>query len=179
VIRRGLWLAAGAVLGVAGYRRATRLVDGLLRGEPGSAGQLAVRSPATASTAAAARPDSPRHRSQGRLASTAGGLGGSFPRAGTAGGLGGSSPRASTAGGLGGSSPLAGTAGGLGGSSPLAGTAGGLGGSSPLASTAARIGAAAVFVRDVRDGVAEYLELHHRELARNLGGRSNRTSSPG
>jgi hypothetical protein len=29
----------------------------------------------------------------------------------------------------------------------------------------------------VRDGMAEYLELHHRELARNLGRRSNRTSS--
>jgi hypothetical protein len=56
-------------------------------------------------------------------------------------------------------------------------TAGGLGGSSPRLSTAAKIAATAGFVRDVRDGMAEYLELHHRELARNLGSRSNRTSS--
>jgi hypothetical protein len=33
------------------------------------------------------------------------------------------------------------------------------------------------FARDVRDGMAEYLELHHRELARNLGGQGSRTSS--
>ncbi|HXZ64661.1 MAG TPA: hypothetical protein VEH05_08000, partial [Streptosporangiaceae bacterium] len=45
------------------------------------------------------------------------------------------------------------------------------------AAPAAGIGAAAGFVRDVRDGVAEYLDLHHQELARNLGGRNNRTLS--
>lgn len=35
MIRRGLWLAAGAVLGVAGYRRVSRR---LARREPGGAG---------------------------------------------------------------------------------------------------------------------------------------------
>jgi hypothetical protein len=32
VIRRGLWLMLGAVLGVTGYRRATRLVRAIVRG---------------------------------------------------------------------------------------------------------------------------------------------------
>jgi hypothetical protein len=123
-MRRGLWLAAGAVLGVAGYRRATRMVDTLAhggfrgvvppsqhRGGSGSAGRRAVQGSATALTAAVTgRPDSAGHSTPGRPASTA-----------------------------------------------------------------AKIAATAGFVRDVRDGMAEYLELHHRELARNLGSRSNRT----
>jgi hypothetical protein len=124
-MRRGLWLAAGAVLGVAGYRRATRLVDDLVRGGSrgvvppgqhrrgsGSSGRRAVRGPAPVGAAPAGRPDSAGQSVLGRPASTA-----------------------------------------------------------------AKIAATAGFVRDVRDGMAEYLELHHRELARNLGGRSNRTSS--
>jgi hypothetical protein len=124
-MRRGLWLAAGAVLGVAGYRRATRMVDTLAhggfrgvvppgqhRGGAGSTGRRAVRGSATTVRAAAGRPDSAGHPTPGRPASTA-----------------------------------------------------------------AKIAATAGFVRDVRDGMAEYLELHHRELARNLGSRSNRTSS--
>jgi hypothetical protein len=101
VIRRGFWLAAGAVLGVASYRRATKLVDGLARGGAGNA-----------TRSAAGRLDSAGRPVPGR----------------------------------------------------------------PVR-TAARIKAAAGFVRDVSDGVAEYLELHHRELARNLGGRSDRTLS--
>lgn len=136
-MRRGLWLAAGAVLGVAGYRRATRMVDTLAHGGlrafvpagqhrggsrglvppgqqragSGSAGRRAVHGSATAVTAAVAgRPDSTGFSTPGRPASTA---------------------------------------------SKIAATAG--------------------FVRDVREGMAEYLELHHRELARNLGSRSNRT----
>jgi hypothetical protein len=117
-MRRGLWLAAGAVLGVAGYRRASRLAGGLAgrgsrgadqpgqpRGRDGSAGRLAAGQPAAVGPVSLSRP------APGR------------------------------------------------------------------ASTAARIGAAAGFVRDVRDGMAEYLELHHQELARNLESRSNRTSS--
>jgi hypothetical protein len=138
-MRRGLWLAAGAVLGVAGYRRATRMVDTLARGglrgvvapsqhrggirgvvppsqHRGGSGAAARRavpgSAATVTTTAADRPDSAGHSTPGRPASTV-----------------------------------------------------------------AKIAATAGFVRDVRDGMAEYLELHHRELARNLGGRSNRTSS--
>jgi hypothetical protein len=108
-MRRGLWLAAGAVLGVAGYRRATRLVDGLARG-----GSRGVVPPG-------------QHRG--------GPLGADDPDS-----AGQPAPRR------------------------------------PV-STAAKIAATAGFVRDVRDGMAEYLELHHRELARNLGRRSNRTSS--
>jgi hypothetical protein len=124
-MRRGLWLAAGAVLGVAGYRRATRLVDDLVhgasvevvppgqhRGGSGSAGRRAVRRAATVTAVAAGPPDSAGQSAPGRPASTV-----------------------------------------------------------------AKIAATAGFVRDVRDGMAEYLELHHRELARNLEGRSNRTSS--
>ena len=136
-MRRGLWLAAGAVLGVAGYRRATRVVDTLAhgglravippgqhrgrsrgvvslgqhRGGPGSAGRQAVHTSATTVTAAVTgSPDSAGHSTPGRPTSTA-----------------------------------------------------------------AKIAATAGFVRDVREGMAEYLELHHRELARNLGSRSNRT----
>jgi hypothetical protein len=138
VIRRGVWLAAGAVLGVAGYRRVTRLVDGLARGgsrgvvppgqhrggswgvaPPGqhrgdswAAARRTVRGTATVSAATADRPGSASQPAAGRPASTV-----------------------------------------------------------------AKIAATASFVRDVRDGMAEYLELHHRELARNLGSRSNRTPS--
>jgi hypothetical protein len=36
VIRRGFWLAAGAVVGVAGYRRATRLARALTQKPAGS-----------------------------------------------------------------------------------------------------------------------------------------------
>lgn len=101
MIRRGFWLTAGAALGVAGYRRAARLVNGLARGGAGNP----------------ARPTAGRQEPAGLLVP-----------------------------------------------------------GRPV-STAARIGDTARFVRDVRDGVAEYLELHHRELARNLGGRSSRTPS--
>ena len=42
MIRRGFWLALGAVLGVTGYRRATRIARAMVpaRGQPGP-GQLA------------------------------------------------------------------------------------------------------------------------------------------
>ncbi len=67
--------------------------------------------PDDAEQAANPRSASARLRAAERVAgSTAGGHGGSSPRAGTAGGHGGSSPRAGTAGGHGGSSPRAGTA---------------------------------------------------------------------
>ncbi len=38
---------------------------------------------------------------------------------------------------------------------------------------------AAVFVRDVREGMAEYWSLHRGELARTLGSRSDRSASAG
>ncbi len=44
MIRRGFWLATGAVLGVTGYRRATRLARMLT----GQADDGAVRGPAAA-----------------------------------------------------------------------------------------------------------------------------------
>jgi hypothetical protein len=114
-MRRGFWLAAGAVLGVAGYRRATRLLTGLSRG-------AAVDGP---------RPVALGHGGAGRHVAP--------------------SRRAAAL------------------SRPES--------ASRPASTLARIAAAFRFAVDVRDGMAEYLELHHRELARNLGDRSNRTSS--
>jgi hypothetical protein len=94
VIRRGMWLTVGAVLGVAGYRRATRLVDNLARGVAADAAKPAARGRPVPVTRIAAAGDAAPSRP---------------------------------------------------------------------AVNAARIGAAADFVRDVRDGVAEYLDLHHRE----------------
>jgi hypothetical protein len=49
VIRRGLWLVAGATIGVSGYRRASRLARSVFPARPGSA--LAV---------SAGAPDRPR-----------------------------------------------------------------------------------------------------------------------
>jgi hypothetical protein len=43
----------------------------------------------------------------------------------------------------------------------------------------ASIGSAAVFVRDVREGMAEYWSLHRGELARTLGSRTDRSASAG
>ena len=116
MIRRGFWLAAGAVLGLAGYRRVSRLARGLTGGTlvtqtpvgrmrpPAAAGETASASPALA-----VRPGHPAGRQP--------------------------------------------------------------------AGTLARVLAAVGFARDVRAGMAEYLDLHHRELARTLGSRSGRASS--
>jgi hypothetical protein len=87
MIRRGFWLAAGAVLGVTGYRKATRLA------------RMITSSPAA--------------------------------------------PRALAPG----------------------GRAAGSRARQPLS---LRIGAAAGFARDVRDGMAEYRDLHARQLGRRL-----------
>src|SRR5215468_10264107 len=118
MIRRGFWLAAGAALGVAGYRRATRLareigfrVDG-----PPAAGRTrhggdAVQVRGGGSGSQAGRP---RHQAPAR-------------------------PRGSIAG----------------------------------------VASAAVFVRDVREGMAEYWSLHRGELAHTLGSRSDRTAAAG
>lgn len=91
MIRRGFWLAAGAVLGVTGYRKATRLAR-LITNPPG-----APRALAPGGRAVEARPRQP---------------------------------------------------------------------------LTARVGAAAGFARDVRDGMAEYRDLHPRRLGRRLDGRS-------
>jgi hypothetical protein len=46
-------------------------------------------------------------------------------------------------------------------------------------SAIASIASAAVFVRDVREGMAEYWSLQRGELAHTLGSRSDRTASAG
>jgi hypothetical protein len=117
VIRRGFWLATGAVLGVTGYRRLTRFARDLT----GSAGgALPTGTPGEGARTAAGDAAPPR------LA-----------------------PRA----------------------------AAGYPVRRPRAGTVARIVATMRFARDVRAGMAEYLDLHHRELARTLGSRSGRASS--
>jgi hypothetical protein len=110
LIRRGFWLATGAVLGVAGYRRATRL-----------ARMLSAPRPATMA------PPGPRTRALPSRSQAAAGV---------------------------------------------------------LRSGASHAVAAAGFVRDVRDGMAEYRDLHRGAPdsgpeSRNLEGTGDRTSSGG
>jgi len=107
MIRRGFWLAAGATLGVMGYRRASRLARELGLGSDGRA--------------AAGR----THPSDGTRQVR--GSGNLTPHPAPA------RPRGAIA----------------------------------------SVAAAAVFVRDVREGMAEYWSLHRGELARTLGSRSD------
>ena len=116
MIRRGFWLAAGAVLGIAGYRKAARL-GRALTGQAQPTRSTAVL-PAAARASIVAR--------QARLA---------LP-----------SQAATKPGGR-------------------------------AATVAARAASAAGFVRDVRDGMAEYRDLHRGELGRSLGSRGDRSSS--
>lgn len=106
MIRRGFWLAAGATLGVMGYRRATRLARELGFGADGP--------PADGRTLQG--DDARQVRGSGALARR--------PAPGR--------PRGA------------------------------------IASAAS----AALFVRDVREGMAEYWSLHRGELARTLGSRA-------
>jgi hypothetical protein len=116
MIRRGFWLLTGAVLGVTGYRKASRLTRTLTgQGRSGRSGS--VLGPAARAALAA--------RAQPRLTRP----GGAATRPGGA-------------------------------ARVIAGTA-----------------SAAGFVRDVRDGMTEYWDLHRGELDRTLGSRSDRTSS--
>jgi hypothetical protein len=164
-MRRGLWLAAGAVLGVAGYRRASRMVDTLARG-----GLRAVVPPG-------------QHRGGARgvvpPSQYRGGLRAVVPPGQHRGGLRGVVPPSQHRGGSGSARQRAVHGSAVTVTTGVAGRPDSAGHPTPgrPAGTAAKIAATAGFVRDVRDGMAEYLELHHRELARNLGGRSNRTSS--
>lgn len=116
MIRRGFWLAAGAALGVMGYRRATRLARGLGFGADGTpaAGQNGRHADSRQVRGNDNLTGRPRHQAPAR-------------------------PRG----------------------------------------TIASIVSAAVFVRDVREGMAEYWSLHRGELARTLGSRSDRTASAG
>jgi hypothetical protein len=116
MIRRGFWLAAGAALGVAGYRRATRLARGLglpVDGRP-AAGQ------------AARSEDARQVRGNGNLA--------------------GRSRHAVPA---------------------------------RRRGVIAGVASAALFARDVREGMAEYWSQHRGELARTLEGRGDRIASGG
>jgi hypothetical protein len=107
MIRRGIWMAVGAALGVAGYRRATRLARTLVpEGRRGAAGR-------------------PRAVPAGQVVLR---------------------PRQLT------------------GRRVLAGAA--------LAGRGAAEGAA--FVRDVRDGMAEYLDRQQRQAPRSLGSQQGR-----
>ena len=115
MIRRGFWLLAGAVLGVTGYRKATRLARTLtapgLLGRPATQHRPALRVPPTARAARVSAAE-PRLALPGQ---------------------------------------------------PDAGPA------DRIAAAAARATAAAGFVRDVRDGMAEYWDLHRSESDRTLG----------
>ena len=113
MIRRGFWLAVGAALGVAGYRRATRLVRGL--------GFPIDGLPATGRT----RQDDDARQARGS---------GNLTR------------------------------------HPAPARPRGV---------IASVASAALFVRDVRDGMAEYWSQHRGELARTLGSRSDRISAGG
>jgi hypothetical protein len=130
VIRRGFWLATGAVLGVAGYRKAARLARAITvppaLTTPGRAGRRVrpIGGRAAGQRAIESRPDEPP-LAQARAAPA---------RAGHA---------------------------------PAPGR--------PGVPVTDRIRAAVRFARDVRDGMAEYRDLHARPLGRRLG---NRNSGP-
>jgi hypothetical protein len=123
MMRRGFWLVVGVVLGVAGYRRASRL--GRLLSARVAAPQLAA----------------PKHAAVRQLAAPKGGAGARIAAPGRA-------------------------AGAL-----LPGT----GVAQP--GYAARLRSAASFVRDVREGMAEYRDLRRDELGRTLGSQRDRTES--
>ncbi len=103
MMRRGFWLAAGAVLGVAGYRKASRVARAIT-GAPVPGRMLSSGPRALRAADGEARPSVP---------------------------------------------------------------------------VTARIRSAASFAHDVREGMAEYRELHGRQLGRSLGNRRDRASGRG
>ena len=112
MMRRGFWLAAGAVLGVAGYRKAGRMA----RSITGAAvpAKMLSSGPRALNSSRAARPPVP----------------------------------VTTV--------------------PLT-----------VARTTGRMRSAASFARDVREGMAEYRELHGRQLGNSLGDQRGRESGRG
>jgi hypothetical protein len=128
MMRRGFWVLTGAVLGVTGYRRVTRLARFLT--VPKATGTRSL--PGTRSSSAPRMLPAPSRAPLGRGSSRDGG------------------PRRVAPGGM--------------------------------RTQVARAVAAAGFVRDVRDGMAEYWDLHRGELdptrqGRTLEGQSDRTPS--
>jgi hypothetical protein len=101
MMRRGFWLAAGAVLGVAGYRKASRVAR-TITGAP-VPGRMLSSGPRALKAGSEARPAGPA-----------------------------------------------------------------------AVPVAARIRSAVGFARDVREGMAEYRELHGRRLGRSLGNQRGR-----
>jgi hypothetical protein len=130
MMRRGFWLVTGAVLGVTGYRKATRLAR-TITGSPVPSRSL-TPAPGTAASGPRAVSSGPRAVASGPRA---------VPSAPPA-----QVPSASRA---------------------LGTAALRLG---PAAFRQAR--SAAGFARDVRDGMADYRDLHGRQLGRSLGSRS-------
>ena len=144
MIRRGFWLVTGAVLGVAGYRKATRLArtvtgQALLGGSAGTRGRAPIgRAPIARSVLqlpASAQParTRPADRS-GQAGSTMQSNHGAQAEPGLARPAQPDPHRADR-----------------------------------IAAAAARAAAAAGFVRDMREGMAEYWDLHRGESDRTLG----------
>jgi hypothetical protein len=123
MIRRGFWLAAGAVLGVTGYRKVTRIAQALT-GREKLPGQQRRGRTATALTPAVR--SAIQATATSRLALTS--RGAERPEA----------DRPPTA--------------------------------------IARAASAAGFIRDVREGMAEYRDLHRADFDHTLGSRSDRIS---
>jgi len=167
MIRRGFWLFAGAALGVTGYRKASRLMQALtghgLLGGPAATQHDAVRRPAAAHAMRAGRAQ--RQLVPPRLAPPfvappfagppfAGPPFAGPPFAGP--------PFAAPPGQLAGKhAPVKPT--------PVQSTR--VTGAARIAAAATRAAAAAGFVRDVREGMAEYWDLHRSESDRTLGSR--------
>ncbi len=149
MIRRGFWLVAGAILGVTGYRKVTRLAQALTgRERPRRTATVltpavrsAIQATATSRLAltgrpATARPESGRPES-GRLRRRAAAGGAPTDRA--------AADQAERV-------------------------------RSGTATAIARAASAAGFIRDVREGMAEYRDLHRGEFDHTLGSRSDRIS---
>jgi hypothetical protein len=148
MIRRGFWLLAGAALGVTGYRKATRLVHTLT-------GQSFLGGPAAPHQSAAVRRQAATHavragRAQPQLVPQR--LAPPFAALPYA-----ARPAQPAV------KPSA--------SKPATAARPTVTPAARIAAAAARATAAAGFVRDVRDGMAEYWDLHRSESDRTLGSR--------
>jgi len=154
MIRRGFWLLAGAALGVTGYRKATRLVQGLtgqsVLGAPAATGnRRSARLPAAARAAGLGRAQSQLAQSQlaqSQLAQSQ--LAQAQPA------------RAQLA------SPVAALRARSAPVTPAPAKPAPVKPGAVIAAAVTQAAAAAGFVRDVRDGMAEYWDLHRSESDR-------------
>ena len=147
MIRRGFWLLTGAALGVTGYRKASRLMQAVtghgLLGVPAATQQRAVERPAGARAVRSGRAQP--QLAPRRLAPPFAAPPFAAPPAQLA-----RKP-----------APIK--------SAPAQSTL--VTGAARIAAAAARATAAAGFVRDVREGMAEYWDLHRSEPEHTLGSR--------